>query len=36
VLAELLAAALLPHVRAQQLGMPAHHPGHLAEAREAG
>ena len=35
VLAELLAAALLPHVHDQQLGVPAHHRGHLTQAREA-
>ena len=34
VLAELLAAPLLPHVLAQQLGVPAHHRGHLAERRQ--
>jgi len=36
VLAELLAAPLLPHVLDQQLGVPAHHRGHLAQRREGG
>src|SRR5688500_5474138 len=34
VLAELLAAPLLPHVLGEQLGVPAHHAADLAEARQ--